>query len=352
MTHAERIVAALNRQKVDQVPFMLNCVDEEIHKALLKRDSFDIPLVNAANVWGPVGKYGEVADMNPLYTCHPELAEMLGLDAIGIQIVPPLYVDCVMANGIMMIKDGIVEDMSDLDKIVLPDPDDDKLYRQLEEMLKRKGDFACHARIRLCCSPMLLSMGLANFAYALYEEPELVHGLLHKYADWSRRVSTNLSELDFDYFWCFDDIAYSTGLMFSADVFREFFLPEIKLAASGIKKPWVFHSDGDYSVILDDLLTSGVYGIHPLEQGSMDMAWLQENYQSKVCLCGNIDINDHLAKGTPEIVDAVVKERIETIGKSGAYIISDSNSIPAYCKPENVLAFGNAVKKYAKLINE
>jgi len=37
------------------------------------------------------------------------------------------------------------------------------------------------------------------------------------------------------------------------------------------------------------------------------------------------------------------------MGPGGGYIISDSNSVPAYCKPENVEAAGRAVEKYRRI---
>jgi uroporphyrinogen decarboxylase len=53
-----------------------------------------------------------------------------------------------------------------------------------------------------------------------------------------------------------------------------------------------------------------------------------------------------LTLGTPEEVDQEVKERIAQAGQGGGYIISSANSIPNYCKIENVLAMSEAIRKY------
>jgi uroporphyrinogen decarboxylase len=39
-------------------------------------------------------------------------------------------------------------------------------------------------------------------------------------------------------------------------------------------------------------------------------------------------------------------ERIHKLGPGGGYIISDSNSVPAFCKTENIVAMSKAVEKY------
>lgn len=346
MNHAERIIAALQLEVPDAVPFIFNSMDELIQMDILKSQTLSVPCVNGGNVWGALGKFGEIADVNPVYTVAPECAEKLNLDAIGIQILPPLFVEAACSGGLTQIKNGAIADRDDFNKIQMPDPDDPALYRKLEEMLKVKGDRACYARVRLCCSPALLSFGMENFACSLYTEPELVYDLLNMYANWSCRVSSNLSELDFDFFWCFDDIAYKTSLMFSEKVFEDYFAPNMKIAASGIKKPWIFHSDGNLTKIFPQLLEVGMNGIHPLEPGSMDLDFIHKTYGNKICLIGNIDIDAFLANGTPESVDREVKARIDQLGPGGGFIISDSNSVPHYCKAENVIAMANAVEKY------
>ncbi len=39
-------------------------------------------------------------------------------------------------------------------------------------------------------------------------------------------------------------------------------------------------------------------------------------------------------------------EILHQLGHGGGYIISDSNSVPAFCKAENIVAMSKAVEKY------
>ena len=109
---------------------------------------------------------------------------------------------------------------------------------------------------------------------------------------------------------------------------------------------WIYHSDGNLLPILNDMLPLGMNGLHPLEPGAMDIDLLKKKYGQKICLVGNVDIEYTLTKALPQEIEALVKKRIEQLAPSGAYIISDSNSVPYYCKAENVIAVSKAVQKY------
>ncbi|RIK41555.1 MAG: hypothetical protein DCC57_18850 [Chloroflexi bacterium] len=137
--------------------------------------------------------------------------------------------------------------------------------------------------------------------------------------------------------------------MFSPRVFRTLFLPHLRRVADAVKGegfPWIVHSDGNLMPLLDDLLTLGFDGLHPLEPGAMDIEAVKREYGQRLCLVGNIDLHYTLTLGAPAEVEAEVKRRIETIGQGGGYMISSANSITSYCKIENVWAMIRAIRKY------
>jgi uroporphyrinogen decarboxylase len=164
--------------------------------------------------------------------------------------------------------------------------------------------------------------------------------------DWQLVVTQTLIEMGFDFLWCFDDIAYKTGPFCSPADFREFMLPAMQRSAEAITIPWVFHSDGDLMSILDDILSLGPAGLHPLEPGPMDLAEVKAHYGDRVCLIGNVSV-DRLSAGTPDEIRQIVRSCITTGGPGGGYMISSSNSIPPYARSENVRAMAEAIREYA-----
>jgi uroporphyrinogen-III decarboxylase len=196
---------------------------------------------------------------------------------------------------------------------------------------------------------ILNSVGVEEFSYAIYDEPNMIKELIDRYCEWAARLNANLISAGVDFLWTFDDLAYKNMPTFSNDVFREFFFPYVKKAADKITVPWIFHSDGNLMPILDDLIKLGMNAIHPLEPGTMDLAELKRKYGGGLTLIGNIDIDYSLTKASREEVFQVVKERIDLLGPGGRYIVSDSNSVPYFCNPENIIMVGEAVAKYRNI---
>lgn len=323
MNSRERVLAALRREQPDRVPFVEGGIDPPLQRALMGREHF-LP---------------------------EELNDRIGLDNLMVDFLPPIVGIHEVHDGINFLAKPLLLTRADLEKLVFPDPEDPALYRAGEALVKRNhGRYAVAAKMRMGASPMLMSMGLEAFSYALTDDPGLVDTILGRYADWTIAVVRHLRDVGVDLIWTFDDMAYRSGPMFSPRVFRTVFLPHLRRVADAIKGagfPWILHSDGNLMPILDDLLTLGFDGLHPLEPGPMDIEAVKRDYGQRVCLIGNIDLHYTLTQGTPAEVKAEVKQRIATIGKGGGYMISSANSITSYCKVENVWAMVNAVRTYA-----
>jgi uroporphyrinogen decarboxylase len=276
-----------------------------------------------------------------------EISELLGRDVVVSILFPPYFADYATgAGGQAYVTTGWIKTRADLDRMVFPDPTGPALYAAAQQVLDERGDYAAAAAIKLGVAPMLMSMGVDGFAFALKDDPGLVHEVLRRYVDWQLVVTQTLIEMGFDFLWCFDDIAYKTGPFCSPADFREFMLPAMQRSAEAITIPWVFHSDGDLMSILEDILSLGPSGLHPLEPGPMDLAEVKARYGDRVCIIGNVSV-DRLSAGAPEEIRQIVRSCIATGGPGGGYMISSSNSIPPYAQPENVRAMADAIQEWA-----
>jgi uroporphyrinogen decarboxylase len=148
-----------------------------------------------------------------------------------------------------------------------------------------------------------------------------------------------------------DDFAYKSGLMVKPSFLREYVFPWHKRIGALVRAkglPYLFHSDGNYAAVIDDLVECGYNAIHPCEPASFDMAELKRQYGGRLCLCGNIDLDSTLTLGTPEEVDREVRLRIRTVGPGGGYCCGSSNSVTEYVPMENYRAMLAATKKYGR----
>lgn len=319
MNSRQRVMCALTGGQPDRVPFCEGSVAPNIAQALAGGDS-DIS--------------------------ERELSDLLGRDVVVAVLFPPYFADeQVSSDGQSYITHGRIKTWDDLDRMVFPDPHSPSLYEEARQILARKGDCAAAAAIKLGVAPTLLSMGLDGFSYALRDEPGLVHAVLKRYVDWQVVVTEHLIDMGFDLLWSFDDVAYKSGPFCSPAVFGEFLMPAFRRSAKVITVPWIFHSDGNLMLVLDDLLTLGMSGLHPIEPGAMDLGSVKARYGDRICLIGNVSVNT-LSAGTPEEVREEVKTCIATGGPGGGYMISSSNSIPSYADPANVQAMAEAIAEY------
>lgn len=321
MTSRDRVLTALKLMQPDRVPFIETKVDRELQIELMGKTEFT----------------------------ESEFADFLGLDAIRFNgFLPPIFANKQVIGGREMILDGLIQTREELHLLKLPDPNDPKMYKAAQRFLdENTSDHAVSASLRLGIAPMLLSMGIEGFSYALYEDRELISEILERYVQWTMNVLDHVQQMDFDFLWFSDDLAFGTGTFFSPEIFRELIIPIVKKLTDRIRLPWIFHSDGKIISVVDDIMQSLCpNALHPIDPSCMDLKEMKDKYGKQVCLVGNIDINYTLTMGTEEEVDREVFEKIKIASPGGGYIVSSANSLTSYCKPQNVLAMAKAIKKY------
>jgi uroporphyrinogen decarboxylase len=320
MKPKERVMCALAGEQPDRVPFCEGNIAANVARALA----------------------GSERDLS-----EREISDLTGRDVVVSILFPPYFADSATGrDGQAYVTTGWIKTRADLDRMVFPDPTDPGLYAAAQRVLDERGDYAAAAAIKLGVAPMLMSMGVDGFAFALKDDPALVHEVLRRYVDWQLVVTRHLIEMGFDFLWCFDDIAYKTGPFCSPADFRHFMLPAMQRSAEAITIPWVFHSDGDLMTILEDILSLGPSGLHPIEPGPMDLDEVKARYGARVCIIGNVSV-DRLSAGTPQEIRNIVRSCIATGGPGGGYMISSSNSIPPYASPENVQAMVDEIRASA-----
>ena len=323
MNSKERVMCALAGEQPDRVPFCESGIAANIGRAIAGSKQ-NLP--------------------------EHELSKLLGRDVVSVILYPPYFAKQKQLDpddDHMYVEHGLLTSRKDLDLMEFPDPNDPELYKEAREVLENKGDFAAVACIKHGVAPTLVSMGLEAFSYAMADDPDLIHEILKRYVDWQLVVTENLIRMGFDFLWCFDDIAYGSGPFLSPRAFRKFLLPAFQRSVEAITIPWIFHSDGNLMPILDDILSLGPSGLHPLEPGAMDLELLKEKYGKKICLIGNVSV-DRLSAGTPEEIEELVKYCLKTGSPGGGYMITSSNSIPRYANPENVKVMADTIRKYAE----
>jgi uroporphyrinogen-III decarboxylase len=191
-------------------------------------------------------------------------------------------------------------------------------------------------------------MGLELFCYALGDEPAHVERMLETLNENAVRMATVAAEAKLcPLFFLGDDIAYKGRLMFSPAFLRRTFVPMLArvcapLRAAGIKV--IFHSDGNVTELVDDMLEAGIDGLNPIEpMAGMDIGALKRRYRGRLILVGNVDCSQVLPLGTPEQVVEATREVLRVAGPGGGLFIGSSSEVTPSTPLENVLALYRTV---------
>lgn len=137
-----------------------------------------------------------------------------------------------------------------------------------------------------------------------------------------------------------DDIGYTEALLVHPDCLREYLFPWYKKIGDAAHErglAYIYHSDGDVTEVLDEIVACGFDALHPIEPKAMDIHEVKRTHGDKLCLLGNIEV-DRLARGTPEEVKELVRRNIRELGREGGYCVGSSNSVTDYMPLENFKA--------------
>ena len=245
--------------------------------------------------------------------------------------------------------------VDDLERFVFPDLRDPSRYAGLAAQV---GDW--HAQgLAVAGSPPHLGGELFEMAYRLrgfhdflsdlkVRKP-LAHYLLDQLTALTVHSALVLAEAGIDVLLLDDDVAMPTDLIISPATWREFFKPRlagiIRLAREVAPELLVFyHSDGNFTRLIPDLVEIGVNVINPVQPDCMDGQKIKQEFGDRLALWGTVGSAWLWDRGTPEQVRAEVRRRSQTLGPGGLLLAPayDVDFAPA----RNLVAFLEAVEEY------
>lgn len=187
--------------------------------------------------------------------------------------------------------------------------------------------------------------GFERFMEDLLERPALVDYLLDQLAAMLLRNAVTLAEAGVDVLVLDDDVAASHGLIVGPHTWRRFFRDRLAAAIAAAKEaaPGMavfFHSDGDFTRLLPELVEIGVDVVNPVAPDCMDAVAVRREFGGRLAMWGTVGTAFLWDRGTPDQVRAEVRRRRESLGSSGV-VLAPAYDID-YTPRENVVAFVEA----------
>lgn len=172
--------------------------------------------------------------------------------------------------------------------------------------------------------PVVREIGIIERASRLaLKDPRQYLRIARSVADDSANLAVRCVEAGAHGIIILDDLAGQNGLLFSPQVLRQLVLPFLKEMVSRIKElgvPVWFHSDGDVSLITDDIVGLGVDGIHGLS--SQDLNVIRDAYPH-ITLAGTVDISRLEQLGGDDEIKRVVDDLIAASEKGPVVLGTD-----------------------------
>jgi len=248
--------------------------------------------------------------------------------------------------------EGVISNWEAFEKYKWPSVDDFNLSKwdTLDHILP--GGMKAILLLGKIYTTVWMFMGAETFFKALEKDEELVSALFEKVGRIQYETFLRVAEHS-----CVgavlnpDDIAHNTGLLIHPRYLRKHVFPWYKKMGDVCRDKgigFIFHSDGDNTEAMDDIIDCGFHAFNPVQPNSMDIEEVKKKWGDKLCIIGNLNLDSTLTLGSPEDVRAEVYERIRTIGPGGGYMVSSSNSITDYVPLENMKAMIDATFEFGK----
>jgi hypothetical protein len=146
-----------------------------------------------------------------------------------------------------------------------------------------------------------------------------------------------------------DDICMSNGPVFSPGWYRKHIFPYYSwiwepLKAKGI--PVIFCSDGDVTLVADDVFGAGADGF--IFEPYVDLEWMAKRWGGRKVLIGNADTR-LLTGGTPEDAAREAERCVRTCGHLPGYFLNAGGQLPHTIPWENLKAYLDACRRMRRL---
>jgi hypothetical protein len=224
----------------------------------------------------------------------------------------------------------------DLDKIVLPDPDDPARYLGLadEAAYYRQHDLIAFANLNGFFS------GLHYFLYPyddllvdLLLEPDFVQAMLERLGPWNLRAADHLLQCGVDVIAFCDDLGSGQSLLMNPNLYRRFFLPWHTRLAELCHRYGALvhmHSHGNINEIMPDLYDAGIDLLNPNDpEEGMDLPALKRAYGDRMTFVGGLN-KTFFDWDFPR-----QEAHVRRLGKetSGGFILMDAGGVPEGVTP-------------------
>jgi uroporphyrinogen decarboxylase len=194
-----------------------------------------------------------------------------------------------------------------------------------------------HKWTALCCilsfEALKSLMGEATMLMSLHDQPQFITEISHSYTNLAIALFQRILDagVRFDSLWIYEELAGAQGPICNPTQYRGLIWPDHRRVVDwahshGMKI--IFHSDGNLTTLLDNLLLAGFDALHPLEaKAGLDIRQLAPKYGKRIALFGNIDMTVAVTNDRARI-EAELQTKLAAGKTTKGYFYHSDHSVP------------------------
>lgn len=220
--------------------------------------------------------------------------------------------------------------------------------RQRIENAKKKYGYASaglrhgHTFLQLCDI-----RGYENLVFDMADEEEKLFELIELVENFNAYIVKKYISFGVDSMGYAEDLGTQIGPMISPSDFRKHIKPSYTRLMNIARDAGAaihMHSDGCIRDLCDDIIESGVEVIN-LQDLVNGIDWIKDKFKGKICVDLDIDRQNITPFGTPEQIDALIREEVEKLSTPQGGLTMIYGLYPGV-PLENVKALMDAMEKY------
>ncbi|MBT4496157.1 MAG: hypothetical protein HOC74_00460 [Gemmatimonadetes bacterium] len=190
--------------------------------------------------------------------------------------------------------------------------------------------------------------GYENLLFDMADDEPRLHRLIEMVEAFNMAYVRRYLDLGVEWMSYPEDLGMQVGPMCSPDDFRKYIKPSYQRLMAPAREAGCIihmHSDGDIKTLVNDLIDGGVEVIN-LQDLVNGIDWIAGELAGKYCIELDIDRQDVTVFGTPDQVDALVREEVEKVGSKEGGLMMIHGMYPGM-PLENAKALMDAMEKYS-----
>ena len=229
----------------------------------------------------------------------------------------------------------------------------DEDVRQVKEAVAEAGDeIAVFGSVRGTFGFLFIALGLENLTYAMYDEPELLTEIIEAADAFWTKLGLKLIKAGCTALYVANDMGMNGSTLISPAQLREFFFPSLRKQITTWKAAGgkvLFHSCGNINAVLEDLADMDIDALNNIQVFSgMNLKSVKDRIGDRVTIVGNVDATGIMCGSDQTLIDAAIREVVETAGADGGLIIATDQSFHEGMPQENVLYFLEKAREIGK----